>query len=201
MMKQIPYGLTDFARIQKDNYYYVDKTMFIERIEMQPAYLFLIRPRRFGKSLTLAMLEAYYDVVYANDFDELFGHLYIGQHPTPKHNCYLIMRFNFSEVSSNVNEVERSFKLHCCSKLRDFVFKYEIFWEKKFGMFSMKRYSKIRVLFYQLSILMLPVKEIYLFISLLMNMIILRIRFFRPMVQSIIKRRLMVKALFVDSLM
>lgn len=49
MMKQIPYGLTDFARIQKDNYYYVDKTMFIERIEMQPAYLFLIRPRRFGK--------------------------------------------------------------------------------------------------------------------------------------------------------
>ena len=35
------------------------------------------------------------------------------------------MRFNFSEVSSNVNEVERSFKLHCCSKLRDFVFKYE----------------------------------------------------------------------------
>ena len=125
MMKQIPYGLTDFARIQKDNYYYVDKTMFIERIEMQPAYLFLIRPRRFGKSLTLAMLEAYYDVVYANDFDELFGHLYIGQHPTPKHNRYLIMRFNFSEVSSNVNEVERSFKLHCCSKLRDFVFKYE----------------------------------------------------------------------------
>ena len=60
MMKQIPYGLTDFARIQKDNYFYVDMTMFIERIEMQPAYLFLIRPRRYGKSLTLAMLEAYY---------------------------------------------------------------------------------------------------------------------------------------------
>ena len=35
------------------------------------------------------------------------------------------MRFNFSEVSSNVNEVELSFKLHCCSKLKDFVFKYE----------------------------------------------------------------------------
>ena len=65
MMKQIPYGLTDFGRIQKENYYYVDKTMFIEKIEMQPSYLFLIRPRRFGKSLTLAMLEAYYDVRYA----------------------------------------------------------------------------------------------------------------------------------------
>ena len=54
MMKQIPYGITDFSRIQKENYYYVDKTMFIEKIEMQPPYLFLIRPRRFGKSLTLA---------------------------------------------------------------------------------------------------------------------------------------------------
>ena len=116
MMKQIPYGITDFSRIQKENYYYVDKTMFIEKIEMQPPYLFLIRPRRFGKSLTLAMLEAYYDVNHAEQFDELFGQLYIGQHPTKLHNQFLIMRFNFSEVSSNVNEVELSFKLHCCSK-------------------------------------------------------------------------------------
>ena len=125
MIKQIPYGLTDFGRIQKENYYYVDKTMFIEKIEMQPSYLFLIRPRRFGKSLTLAMLEAYYDVRYADQFDELFGHLYIGQHPTPIHNQFLIMRFNFSEVSSNVNEVEESFRLHCCGKLSDFVYRYE----------------------------------------------------------------------------
>ena len=125
MMKQIPYGLTDFGRIQKENYYYVDKTMFIEKIEMQPSYLFLIRPRRFGKSLTLAMLEAYYDVRYADQFDELFGHLYIGQHPTPIHNQFLIMRFNFSEVSSNINEVEESFRLHCCGKLRHFLQKYE----------------------------------------------------------------------------
>ena len=79
MMKQMPYGITDFSRIQKENYYYVDKTMFIEKIEMQPPYLFLIRPRRFGKSLTLAMLEAYYDVNHAEQFDELFGQLYIGQ--------------------------------------------------------------------------------------------------------------------------
>ena len=48
MMKQIPYGLTDFGRIQKENYYYVDKTMFIEKIEMQPSYLFLIRPDASG---------------------------------------------------------------------------------------------------------------------------------------------------------
>lgn len=108
MMKQIPYGITDFEAIIKDNFYYVDKTMFIEKIEMQPRYLFLIRPRRFGKSLTLAMLEAYYDINHAKQFDELFGQLYIGQHPTKLHNQFLIMRFNFSEVSSNVNEVELS---------------------------------------------------------------------------------------------
>ena len=99
--------------------------MFIEKIEMQPSYLFLIRPRRFGKSLTLAMLEGYYDVRYADQFDELFGNLYIGQHPTPIHNQFLIMRFNFSEVSSNINEVEESFRLHCCGKLRHFLQKYE----------------------------------------------------------------------------
>lgn len=59
MMKMIPYGLTDFVRVRTENYYYVDKTSFIEKIEMQPSYLFLIRPRRFGKSMTLAMLETY----------------------------------------------------------------------------------------------------------------------------------------------
>lgn len=125
MMKQLPYGITDFSRIQKENYYYVDKTKFIEKIEMQPPYLFLIRPRRFGKSLTLAMLESYYDICLAKQFEELFGQLYIGKHPTKLHNQFLIMRFNFSEISSNVNEVERSFKLHCCNKLQEFVYKYE----------------------------------------------------------------------------
>lgn len=99
--------------------------MFIEKIEMQPRYLFLIRLRRFGKSLTLAMLEAYYDIMYADKFEKLFGQLYIGQHPTELHNQFLIMRFNFSEVSSNVDEVELSFKRHCCNKRKNFVFKYE----------------------------------------------------------------------------
>lgn len=124
MKKMIPYGITDFNRIQQENYYYVDKTMFIERIERQPPYLFLIRPRRFGKSLTLSMLTTYYDILYADQFEELFGHLYIGQHPTRLHNKFLILRFNFSEVSSNINEVQSSFRTHCCEKLMAFVYKY-----------------------------------------------------------------------------
>ncbi|WP_106830836.1 ATP-binding protein [Parabacteroides pacaensis] len=125
MTKMIPYGITDFGRIQRENYYYVDKTLFIERIERQPPFLFLIRPRRFGKSLTLAMLAMYYDVQYANQFEELFGNLYIGQHPTPWHNKFLVLHFNFSEVSSDVNRVEQSFNEYCSMVLRGFVDQYK----------------------------------------------------------------------------
>lgn len=125
MTKMIPYGITDFIRIRQENYYYIDKTMFIEKLERQPSYLFLIRPRRFGKSLTLAMLEAYYDIKYADRFEELFGGLYIGEHPTPLHNKYLVLRLNFSEIISNLDEVEQSFNIYCCNKLLQFVYKYE----------------------------------------------------------------------------
>lgn len=125
MMKMIPYGLTDFVRVRTENYYYVDKTSFIEKIEMQPSYLFLIRPRRFGKSMTLAMLETYYDIRYVNRFDEIFKGLYIGEHPTRLRNRFLIMRFNFSAVSANPDRMEDSFCEHCCSRMLAFCSKYE----------------------------------------------------------------------------
>lgn len=124
-MKALPYGISDFPRIMRKNYYYVDKTRFIEMIERQPSYLFLIRPRRFGKSLFLAMLETYYSIDYAEQFEELFGGLYIGQHPTEEHNKYLVLRFNFSEVSSKLENLERSFSEYCCSVMIRFVKKYE----------------------------------------------------------------------------
>ena len=71
--KKIPYGISDFQRFSNDEYYYVDKTRFVEEIEKSPSFLFLIRPRRFGKSLFLSMLELYYDVNTREQFDELFG--------------------------------------------------------------------------------------------------------------------------------
>jgi len=49
MAKGIPYGISDFSRLIDQNYYYVDKTHFIPQIEEIANYLFLIRPRRFGK--------------------------------------------------------------------------------------------------------------------------------------------------------
>lgn len=200
MMKQIPYGITDFGRIQKENYYYVDKTMFIEKIEMQPPYLFLIRPRRFGKSLTLAMLETYYDINYVEQFNELFGHLYIGQHPTRLHNKFLIMRFNFSEVSSNVNEVEPSFKLHCCNKIKDFVYKYEHLLGKEIWEVLDEDTQKVPGAFYRQSTPMPVAKEISEFICLLMNMIISLIPFFQLTVQTIIGKQRMAKVLSAASL-
>ena len=124
-MKALPYGLSDFPRIMRKNYYYVDKTRFIEMLERQPSYLFLIRPRRFGKSLFLAMLETYYSIDYADSFEEIFGELYIGKHPTEEHNSYMVLRFNFSEVSSKLETVERSFSEYCCMVMKNFILKYE----------------------------------------------------------------------------
>ncbi len=124
-MKALPYGISDFPRLMREDYYYVDKTRYIEMLEQQPPYLFLIRPRRFGKSLFLAMLEAYYSIDYADRFKELFGELYIGQHPTKRHNSYMVLRFNFSEVSSKLETVERSFSEYCCMVMKNFILKYE----------------------------------------------------------------------------
>ena len=121
MAKMLPYGLTDFIRIRHEEYYYVDKTRYIELIERMPSFLFLLRPRRFGKSLFLTMLETYYDLRYADRFEELFGDLYIGKHPTRLHNQYLVLRFNFSAVNDRLEEIEESFNKYCCMVMRTFV--------------------------------------------------------------------------------
>ena len=96
--KRLPYGMMNFADIRQDNYYYVDKTRFIPMIEEADRFFFFIRPRRFGKSLTLNLLRQYYDVRTRDKFEALFGDLYIGQHPTPSRNSYLVLHLNFSGI-------------------------------------------------------------------------------------------------------
>ena len=113
MAKKIPYGISDYAEIIKSNFYYVDKTRYIEIIEAAPRFLFLIRPRRFGKSLWLNLMKAYYDIKLADQFDILFGQTYIGQNPTEERNSYLFLNFNFSSVNPNIEKVEASFEAHC----------------------------------------------------------------------------------------
>lgn len=112
MAKKIPYGLTDYVLLMTDNYYYVDKTQYIDLLEQTARYLFLIRPRRFGKSLFLNMLHCYYDVKYADRFDELFGNQYIGKHPTTERGKYLVLRFNFSMVRATDEKLEAAFNQH-----------------------------------------------------------------------------------------
>ena len=111
--KRIPYGMQNFEDIIKEDCYYVDKTPFIEQIEESNKYFFYIRPRRFGKTLTLSMLENYYDINKKDKFEEIFGKLYIGQNPTPKHNTYLIIHLNFAEVAAGLDDYKDGLDNHC----------------------------------------------------------------------------------------
>ena len=86
--KRLPYGMMNFADIRFDNYYYVDKTAFIPLIEQSDRFFFFIRPRRFGKSLFGDMLRSYYDLSQKENFQQLFGDLWIGKHPTPLQGKY-----------------------------------------------------------------------------------------------------------------
>ena len=81
-LKGIPYGISDFNRLRNDNFYFVDKTIYLPLIERMPSYLSLTRPRRFGKSLFLSMMRTYYDLLQRDNFDRYFGDLWIGAHPT-----------------------------------------------------------------------------------------------------------------------
>ena len=111
--KRLPYGMMNFADIRLDNYYYVDKTRFIPLIEQADRFFFFIRPRRFGKSLTLNLLQHYYDVRTRDKFEALFGDLYIGQHPTPSRNTYLVLYLNFSGITGELNNYRKGLDAHC----------------------------------------------------------------------------------------
>ena len=83
--KRIPYGMMNFVDVREDNCYYVDKTRFIQKVEDANKFFFFIRPRRFGKSLTISMLHHYYDINAVERFERLYGDLSIGKPPTPNH--------------------------------------------------------------------------------------------------------------------
>ena len=124
-VRQIPYGMMNFVAIREDNYYYVDKTRFIEKVEKSNRFFFFIRPRRFGKSLTLSMLHHYYDIHDANKFEQLYGDLYIGQHPTPNHNRYLVIYLNFAVIHAELGNYRSAMDAHCNTRFNSFCDTYE----------------------------------------------------------------------------
>ena len=118
--KRIPYGMMNFVDVRGDDCYYVDKTRFIEKIESANKFFFFIRPRRFGKSLTMSMLRHYYDVLEKENFDKLFKGLWIGDHPTPERNSYLVIYLNFAVVNAEINDYRKSLDAHCNTEFNYF---------------------------------------------------------------------------------
>lgn len=112
----IPYAVADFAEMRERGFYYVDKTKYISRLESYKAPVFL-RPRRFGKSLWVSTLAHYYDRTLAHRFEELFGGTYIGSQPTPEHNQYMVIRYDFSKMvmSNSIEGLEQNFNDLNCS--------------------------------------------------------------------------------------
>ena len=118
--KRLPYGMMNFAVIRREDYYYVDKTRFIPMIEQADRFFFFIRPRRFGKSLTLNVLQHYYDVRTRDKFNDLFGNLYIGKHPTANRNSYLVLYLNFSGITGELNDYRKGLDAHCSITFMNF---------------------------------------------------------------------------------
>jgi len=128
-VKRVPYGVSDFANVIEQNQYYVDKTMFIPELEKQPSNLFFIRPRRFGKSIFLSMLYSYYDCSQSDDFQKLFGNLWIGQHPTPLQGKYQVLFLDFSQITGNIDKLEDKFNSYLSINLDAFVRQYAVYYQ------------------------------------------------------------------------
>ena len=109
---RIPYGEADIMRIRRNGWLYVDKTRFVPRLE-QERYAFLIRPRRFGKSLWVSLLELYYDRFWADRFDATFAGTDIGRNPTEERGHYVTLRFDFSMVNDKLETLEQRFEGYC----------------------------------------------------------------------------------------
>ena len=130
-VKQVPYGVSDFVDIRTNNLYYVDKTMYLPMIEDEARYLFFTRPRRFGKSLLVSMMRAYYDCKLKNRFHELFDGLWIAQHPTALQGKYLILYLDFSQVGGDISQIEENFDSYCSIKFDSFVEIYSDFFSEE----------------------------------------------------------------------
>ncbi|MBK5962860.1 AAA family ATPase [Thiocystis minor] len=123
---KLPYGLSNFATLIADGYFYQDRTDRIPQLEEAGRQLIFIRPRRFGKSLLLSMLEHYYDLNRADDFEALFGGLSIGRQPTALRNQYFVMKWDFSLIQSQgtLREIESALHRHLNDCIEEFALRY-----------------------------------------------------------------------------
>ena len=128
MIKKLPYGISNYQELVEDNYYYVDKTMYIEMLEnIVDKRIIFLRPRKFGKTLFTSTLENYYDILKKDKFEVLYKDTHIGKNPTKLKNSYHILRFNFSGIDTSDEETTmRGFKSKTISSIRYFIQKYNL---------------------------------------------------------------------------
>ena len=111
--KRIPYGVSNFVDIMERNQYYVDKTMYLPMLEDEADSLFFIHPHRFGKSLFISMMQAYYDIDKKDRFQELFGNLWIGSHPTENRGKFQVLHLDFSRIGGDISDLQERFDEYC----------------------------------------------------------------------------------------
>lgn len=132
-VKRIPYGVSNFVEVVEQNQYYVDKTMYLPLLEKQPRNLFFVRPRRFGKSLFLSMLRAYYDIAQKEKFEKRFGNLWIGSRPTPLQGKFQVVYLDFSRASGGSGSLEENFNDYCGMVMDVFGVEYESYYYPGFA--------------------------------------------------------------------
>ena len=122
--RPLPYGISDFKQLRRENKYYVDKTMFLPRMEDVGNFLFFIRPRRFGKSIFLSMMRAYYDINERDNFDTLFDGLWIKDNPTGLRNSFEVLHLDFSQIGGSIDELKKYFDSYMDVMINDFAKRY-----------------------------------------------------------------------------
>ena len=128
MNLKMPYGISNYEELITENYYYVDKTKYIEKLEELPEKrIMFLRPRKFGKTLFTSVLENYYDKNKIDSFEKLYGNTYIGKNTTKLKNSYCILRFNFSGIDTSTEEATiRGFKKEVASSIEVFINRYNL---------------------------------------------------------------------------
>ena len=124
-----PYGDYSFENFNKENAAFVDKTGFIEVIDnLDTKYPVLLRPRRFGKSTFVQMLDYFYDIAKKDQYDEVFRGTKIHEKNLPSHNTYHVISFEFSEIiGKTADELIKKFSSNILGSIRDFRTRYKDF--------------------------------------------------------------------------
>ncbi len=130
--KRLPYGISDFKLLVESNFYFVDKTPYIKKIENVGNFLFLLRPRRFGKTLFLSMLQTYYDIKERDNFNRYFAGTWIANNPTEDRGKYQILMLDFSRIDNSTNDLNTEFNDYCCIMINRFIDKYKDAYSESF---------------------------------------------------------------------